>query len=464
MTETSWIQNLQAILPTERISTANDDLLQHSYDTGPVAIKWRQQGKAEHMPDVILRPLDTDEVSRVLSWATQRKVAVTPWGAGSSVTGAPLAWRGGISLDMSAMNQVLWLDEANLMAKVQAGITRHVLEAELSKRDLTLNHSPQSLDRSTVGGWVATRASGQFSSCGGGIEDLVLALTVVLPTGEVVDTRLGSRSSTGPDVRQFFLGAEGTLGVVTEVTLKIFPLAARRLFESMAFPDVDTGLAAMRQIMRCGLCPFLLRLYDEDEARHAVRNRRVNGVLMFLGFEGQPAVAQAEYRECLTICRAEGGQTLGPDPVASWMDRRFDFSTIENILAEPGGVAETIEVAHFWESMGPTYRALKDALAPLADEVLGHFSHAYPQGTSLYISLLGEVGSAAEAEERLARIWDVATTVCLEHGATVSHHRGVGMARLPNVRQDVGPGMLVLERVKAALDPSGIMNPGKLGL
>ena len=193
MIEALWLPGLHAALPSERISIRDDDLLGHSYDTWPVATKWRQLGKQDYRPDVVVRPLHTVEVSRLLSWASKNSVAVTPWGAGSSVTGAPLPMHGGVSLDLSAMNQVLWLDEMDLMVKVQAGVMGHLLEADLNRRGYTLNHSPQSLDRSTVGGWVATRATGQFSSRWGGIEDLALAITVVLPTGEIVETRLAPR-------------------------------------------------------------------------------------------------------------------------------------------------------------------------------------------------------------------------------------------------------------------------------
>jgi alkyldihydroxyacetonephosphate synthase len=463
MTKALWLPGLQAVLPPERISTLDDDLLRHSYDTWPMATKWRQLGKQDHRPDVVVRPTHTVEVSCLLSWASKTSVAVTPWGAGSSVTGAPLPTRGGVSLDLSAMNQVLWLDEMNLMVKVQAGVMGHVLEADLNRRGYTLNHSPQSLDRSTVGGWVATRATGQFSSRWGGIEDLALAITVVLPTGEIVETRLAPRAAIGPRVLDFFVGSEGTLGVVTEVTLKIFPVAATRIFEAVRFADVDSGLKAMRLITRAGLRPFLARFYDEDESRRAVKDAGFTGCAFFLACEGQNGVAHAEHEECLAICRAEGGVSIGPEPVVGWMGRRFDFSLIENILNQPGGVAETIEIAHFWDRIGATYRALKVSLAPLATEVLGHFSHLYPQGISLYMILLGLAEGPADAEERLAKIWEVSMETCLEMGAVTSHHHGVGLARLPYIRQDVGSGMVVLDKVKAALDPAGIMNPGKLG-
>jgi alkyldihydroxyacetonephosphate synthase len=459
----NW-QELEAIVGRANVLADAESLDRHSYDAWPVAAKWKGQGKLPYRPQVVVRPASPQQVSQVLHWASQQRVPVTPWGLGSSVTGAPLALHGGISLDLAGMNRILALDEANLLVKVQAGKLGSELEQDLNQRGYTLNHSPQSLDRSTVGGWVSTRATGQFSSRWGGIEDLALALTVVLPGGEIVETLQAPRGAVGPDLRQVFIGAEGTLGVVVEVTLKIFPLPERRIFQTLAFAGIEAGLDAMRGMMRAGLRPFLLRFYDPDEARHAMQNPHFTGCAMFLGCEGLAGVAQAEYQACLELCAALGGQALGPEPALAWMERRFDFSTVENRLALPGGLAETIEVAHFWDGILDTYQALKTGLAPYAGEVLGHFSHAYPQGTSLYVILLGQAADDAQAEARLLQVWQTAMQIALEKGAVISHHHGIGIARMAYLRPELGSAMQVLERIKQALDPAGIMNPGKLGL
>lgn len=463
MTTTEWIAELRLLLGAECVLTDDTELFTHSYDWWPVAAKWRQQGKQPCRPVAVVRPTTVAAISKLLAWANQHGVPVTPWGAGSAVTGAPLPLHGGISLDMRALNQVLALDELNLLVTVQAGKMGHELEQELNSHGYTLNHSPQSLNRSTVGGWVATRATGQFSSRWGGIEDLVVALTVVLPTGEIVHTKLAPRAAIGPEVRHLFIGAEGTLGVVTIVTLKIFPLASYQRLEAVVFPSIESGLTAMRRIMQADLRPFLVRFYDEDEASHAMQEPTFARCVLFLGFTGVEAVAQAEYATSMAFCREAGGAPLGPAPVAAWLARRFDFSAIERVLAQPGGVAETIEVAHFWGDILATYGALKTALTPLATHVWGHFSHAYPQGTSLYMILLGADADAAAAEARLRQIWEVSMRVALQQGAVISHHHGVGLARLPYLREDLGSAVLPLARVKAALDPNNIMNPGKLG-
>ena len=458
------VGELTELLGAQAVSATADDLRRHSYDVWPVTAKWQELGKQPFCPDVVVRVGSSEEVERLLAWASREGVPVTPWGLGSSVTGAPLPMHGGVVLDMSLMRRVLAVDETNLLVRVEAGKLGIELEDELGARGYTLGHSPQSLDRSTVGGWVSTRAAGQFSSRYGSIEDLVVALTVVLASGELVQTPMVPRAAIGPDLKEVFTGAEGTLGVVTDVTLRIFPSPEHRRLETLRFDRVEQGVAAMRLIMRAGLRPFLIRFYDADEARHAMQDDRFEGCAMFLGVEGVRAVAEAEFDAAVAICEAQGGLALGPAAAESWMLRRFDFSAVENLLARPGGLAETIEVAHFWDQILGTYRALKDALAPYATEVLGHFSHVYPQGTSLYLILLGEVAGAAEAEAQLGEIWDTAMSIALQRGAAISHHHGVGIVRLPYIAQALGSGMVVLERIKQALDPHGVMNPGKLGL
>lgn len=457
-------QALADLIGEEFLSVRDEDLEFHGYDVWPAAAKWKLQGKQPTRPEVVARPVNEGQVSKLLAWASQEGIPVTPWGLGSSVTGAPLALHGGISLDMGGMRKILALDTHNLLVKVQAGLLGVELENQLNQHGYTLNHSPQSLDRSSVGGWVSTRAMGQFSSRYGGIEELVVAYSVILADGSRIATTLAPRAAVGPDLRHIWMGAEGTLGVVVDVTLKIFPMAPFRIFEAIAFPSVESGVEVMRQTMRQGLKPFLVRFYDPDEAKHAMKDNNFNECVMFLGFEGLEGVARAEYAAGMEICREHGGQLLGEAAVQAWMGRRFDFSGVENLLAKPGGLAETVEIAHFWDGILETYWALKTALAPYAAEVLGHFSHVYPQGSSLYIILLGMDADDATAERHIYEIWETAMRICLEKGAAISHHHGIGLARLPYIRQQLAEQFEVYKRLKAVLDPAGILNPGKLGL
>ena len=387
----AWLPELRKLLGENVVSTADETIDAHSYDVWPVGAKWRNQGKRPFAPDAVVTATDAEQISTLLRWASARGVPVTPWGGGSSVTGQPLPTRGGVVLDTTRMDRVIALDPETLLVKVEAGKNGLLLEKELNARGYTLNNSPQSLDRSTVGGWVGTREMGQFSSRYGGIEDLIVSYTVVLPSGEIVETMTAPRAAVGPDLRHIFMGAEGTLGVITDVTMRIFHPAPFRVMEALAFDSVEAGVGVMREMMQSGLRPFLVRFYDVEEARHAMQDKNFDKCAMFLGFEGLENVALAEYAAAMDLCAKAGGQKIGAAAVEAWMSRRYDFSTVENLLSEPGGLAETVEIAHFWNGILETYYELKEALAPYADEVLGHFSHVYPQGTSLYIILLGRV-------------------------------------------------------------------------
>ncbi len=186
--------------------------------------------------------------------------------------------------------------------------------------------------------------------------------------------------------------------------------------------------------------------------------------MLFLGSEGLDGVAQAEFGALRRIAERHGARTLGAGPVDAWLGRRFDFSTVENLLGEPGGYAETVEVANLWSRLPAMYAELKTALAPLADEVLGHFSHIYEQGSSLYLILLGRAADDEVALARLEAIWATAMEIVVAHDGEISHHHGGGLARQAWVERSLGSGFPVLERLKSAFDPEGILNPGKLGL
>ena len=456
------IQQLRQAINPQRIVCDKDELARHSHDCSPLAAIRRRRGNQATCPDLIVQPADHQEVSTVLAWASSNQVPVTTWGAGSAVTGAPLASNGGICLDLANLNQTLEINRENLTTRVGAGKLGGELEMELNEHGLTLNHSPQSLAQSTVGGWLSTRSSGQMSSRYGSIEDLCVSFTVVLPSGKIIGMPSTPRAAVGPDMRQLFIGAEGMLGVITDVALKMFQIPEYRTFESCYFPDLNKGLSALQHVMQSGLRPFLLRYYDADEAPHAMVDPQFKHPVLFLGCEGPEHVTKAEMATAIDICRHHEGQTMGGRAVKSWMKRRFDFSGIQRIIDKPGGVAETIEVCHYWDGIRNTYNSMRAGLKPLADQVVGHFSHAYPQGVSLYFILSGCAADDALAEKKLLNIWRVAMETCIQTGAAISHHHGVGLLRRQPARTYLGEAISVLEGIKQALDPTGIMNPGKL--
>ncbi|WP_434717685.1 FAD-binding oxidoreductase [Raoultella ornithinolytica] len=458
------ITDLKSILPESQVLSDRETLQASSHDTWPLSTKLRRLGCHDYQADVVVKVTDEKQIQQVLALATANDTPVTPRALASSVTGQPLPTRGGIVLDVTGMTQHREINITNLTVEVSAGYNGGQLEDELQQMGWTLGHSPQSLYQSTVGGWLSTLATGQFSSYYGGIEELVTAYTVILATGEKLRLKASPRAAMGPDLRQLFIGAKGTLGIVTSVQLKIFPLPQTRLYDSLELPSIDAGLEIMREQAMAGLRPFLLRLYDTNEARHAMQNPLQDKPVMFLGTQGVDAVAHAEMDAFMAIVHRHGGKSIGSEGVLKWMERRFDFSTVEKLLDSHGGFAETIEIAHTWDGISGLYHALHEMLTPLADEVLSHFSHVYPQGTSMYMILLGRESSDREAVEKLRTIWRETMRVCLEHHAELSHHHGGGLVRSPYARESLGSAHLLLRRVKQALDPNGTLNPGKLGL
>lgn len=460
----SLIATLRLLLPDGQVLTDPDTLQASSHDTWPLSTKLRRLGRHDYQADVVVKVTDEQQIQQVLALATANDTPVTARALASSVTGQPLPVHGGIVMDLSEMNRHRDINTTNLTVEVSAGYNGGQLEDELQQTGWTLGHSPQSLYQSSVGGWLSTLATGQFSSYYGGIEDLVTAYTVILATGERIRLKASPRAAMGPDLRQLFIGAEGTLGIVTSVQLKIFPLPELRLYDTLELPSVEAGLQILREQAMAGLRPFLLRLYDTAEARHAMLDPRCSLPVMFLGTQGVTAVAHAEMEAFMAIVKRHGGRSLGPEGALKWMDRRFDFSTVERRLETIGGFAETIEIAHNWAGIGALYHDLHRTLAPLADEVLSHFSHVYPQGTSMYMILLGQEETDLAAVEKLRTIWQETMRICLEHHAELSHHHGGGLARSPYAREALGSAHQLLRRVKQALDPDNILNPGKLGL
>lgn len=463
--------SVERVLAALRRSFNDDDatvlpriLDEFGHDCWPVSRVDARRGLHPTRPDVVVTARSVEDVVTVLRVAAQERTPVTARGLGSSVTGQPLPVHGGIVLRLDELAGPNKLDTVDLTVTVPAGRLGIDLEEWLNHRGLTLNHFPQSLDRSSVGGWLATRATGQTSSRYGGIEEHVVGYTVVLADGSVVEVGSRPRGAVGPDLRHVFLGSEGCFGVIVSVTLKVFHLAEFQVLEAFVLPDVTAGIDVMRTIAQRGIRPSLVRFYDESETRHATPDVDIAGCALFLAFEGVEAIAVAEHRAASDIAMEFGGVSLGAKPVELWMARRFDFSIVENLLSRTGGYAETIEVAHMWSGIEPMYEKLRAALTPLADEVLGHFSHVYAQGVSLYIILLGQANDDEQAARRLAEIWRTAMEVTVACGGELSHHHGAGLARQEYISRSLGTQHEVLRRLKKAMDPDGILNPGKLGL
>jgi alkyldihydroxyacetonephosphate synthase len=457
----SRVDSLRAALADGAVDTAPEALAAAGADCWPVSVKRLALGR-QPTPLAVVRPSSVAELRTVLGWAISQDVRITVRGAGSAVTGAPVPGDGELVLETTRLDGTVEIDEANLLVTAGAGVLGGRLEHELRERGYTTGFSPQSLHRSTVGGWVSTRATGQLSSRYGAIEEAVVGLEVVLATGEIVSWRPLPRWSAGPDLRQLFLGAEGTLGVVTQATLRIHSLPEATAFASSAFPRLASGVDAIRRLAQSPLRPAIVRLYDPAEAAHLLGSNAGDESLLLLSFEGCADVVASELALAERICDELGGRSLGPDPVQQWVERRYDFRAVEQVLAASGGVAETIEVSALWSDALNVHQAMTKALADTADTVWGHFSHVYPQGTSLYVIVLAQRDDDLQALAALQTIWERAVEACRAAGGSIVHHHGIGLARLPWLAGELGGAHDLLRRVKRALDTTGVLAPGKL--
>jgi alkyldihydroxyacetonephosphate synthase len=406
---------------------------------------------------LVARPDSYEQVAALLRWAASEKVAIVPLGAGTGVCGAATPEPGELVLDLGAFDRILEVDEHELTVRAQAGVVGLDLERRLLDRGLTLGHYPSSLPVSTLGGLVATRSSGQESSRWGSIEDMVLGLTVALPDGSLASPRPGPRSAVGPALHQLFVGSEGAFGLVLEVLLRVHRRPSEVVGAGWLFPDLHPGLEAAREIIQRDLRPLVLRLYDADDT--AFQGVGEPGCLLVAAAAGEPAVARAEAAVIARVCA--GAKALGEPAFDHWREHRFDLSAqrLLEFLKPPGAVVDTIEVAAPWRVLEELHARVKRELTESVGLALCHFSHGYGQGCCAYFTFAGTGADEADAEVRYRRAWEGAMEICLELGATISHHHGVGRARSPWVRRELDGWWPVWGRLREALDPAGVMNP-----
>jgi alkyldihydroxyacetonephosphate synthase len=461
----SLADTLGGLLGPDRVLADAAERRARARDCWPRLALAERAGTPSPEPDVVVRPRSTEEVAALLRWASAEGVPVTPYGAGSGVVGGAVAVRGGVLLDLSAMSGLVALDEESGVATFRAGTLGPDVEAAVNARGWTVGHFPSSIMCSTVGGWVAARGAGQLSTRYGKAEDLVVAVEAVLADGTVWRTVPAPRTAAGPDLWRLLAGSEGTLGVVTEVTFRLSPLPAARAFGGRLFGSLREGLDALRAVMRAGVRPAVLRLYDELDTTLVLG--REGGALLVTVCEGDPRVVACETSVLATACAA--ATDLGAEPGEHWWAHRYDVSfnlprVLSGELLGPHAFADTIEVAALWGRLPEVYDAMKAAMAPHAAVVFAHVSHCYPEGASIYWSFASDAASPEEAVARYDAVWSAAMTACRASGGTIAHHHGVGQARAPWLAEELGAGFGVLRAVKAALDPNGVLNPGKLGL
>lgn len=456
------------------VTEADADRAEAGRDWWPLGIGWAVDGQVPAQPRVVARPTDTGQVAAVLDLCHRARVPVTAAGGRSGVCGGSVPIFGGVALDLCGLAGVVAVDTRSLTADLRAGTFGPDVESALrGGHGVTLGHWPQSMDLSTVGGWLACRGAGQYSNRYGKIEDMVVGLEVVLADGRVIRTGgHGPRSATGPDLTQLFVGSEGTLGVITEARFRVHPVAEAEGRRAFGFPSFDAGLDACRRILRRGATPAVLRLYDQTESGRSF-DRPDTYALIVLD-EADPRLVEATLAVVDEECGA--GEVLDGDLVGRWLEHRNDVSALAP-LWRAGVVVDTAEVAAPWAVLPDLYRSVLDALDRLDGTLVAssHQSHAYVDGACLYFTFAGrrsserpdDPGRGAErawAERYYERAWEAVTDATRQAGGAISHHHGIGLNRARFLPAALGPAFGVLAEIKQALDPHGILNPGKLGL
>ncbi len=402
-----------------------------------------------------VRPANSDELAALVRFADAEGVSLFVHAGGSSVTGASIP-SGGVVVDMSGLDQILDLDEANRTVTVQAGVRLSALERKLNAKGFTLSQFPQSFELATIGGFVSTLGTGQYSTLYGGIEDAVLRLEVVLPSGEAVWTRKreAPRSSAGPDLAGLFLGAEGAFGIVEAAELKIRKQPTHVWKAAYRFGSFESAINASKSLLELDVRPAVCRAYNEVESLFQFEERACTLLLVY-HFRSKPVLEAV--RAEVSALLGQDGTALDPSMVDRWLEKRFNFKEQIDSVRKMGYTLETIEVACMWSRVFETY---SDAAGTLS-EVKGvagvgaHVSHLYDQGACVYFTLLLE-----PRKETYWAAWEKMAKVARAHDATISHHHGVGILKKIYAKDEMPVSLL--RSIKEAIDPKGTMSPDRL--
>lgn len=449
-----------------------------------------RRGDVPNPTDAVVCAETEEQVLALVQLADREAIPIIPFGGGSSVVGGvePAGETPCVTLDLGRMNGVAGIDRESMTATAAPGTGGPDLERELRAAGFTLGHFPQSFEYSTVGGWIATRSSGQQSTRYGRIETMVQSLRLAYPGG-VLATPAVPAAAAGPDLVQMVTGSEGTLGVITQATLRLTPLPGQRDIRGYLFSSFGDGVAAARETMQSGLRPSVLRVSDEAETETTMAMRSpATGMaglkeragrwylarkgmdlraasIMILGFEGGEAAVRHGRAAAKAILRRHGAVSLGRSAGAAWARGRYEAPYLRDTLLDLGVMVDTLETAVTWDRYLPLHAAVREAIRGALGHrgvVMAHLSHSYTNGGSIYYTFLGPQERGGEIEQ-WQRVKAAATDAIISNGGALSHHHGIGADHRPWMAQYAGKaGVRLLTALKSTLDPNGIMNPGKL--
>jgi len=462
---------LEDIVGQHFVSVDESDKLVYSTDWSWMPQMWLDRGERLPPPDYIVHPGSAEEISEIMDIANKYKIPIVPWGGGSGTQGGALPIFGGILLDMKRMTKIIEIDEKSLTVTAEAGINGQQLEWALNEKGLFMPHYAAASNCATLGGYLAPRGTGTISTKYGKAEDMVLRMQVVLPTGEIIRTPHVPQHASGPDWFKLWVGAEGTLGVITEATMRVEYIPEARLLRGILFDDLSNALEAGRRMMTRRLHPFVIRLYDPESTKSRIKKilgYEFDGAYMVLGFDGDPDLAALEEKKALEICTELGGQDLGREPGEAWWEHRYDFYYPPINLKLPWmyGTTETVTTYDRIEKLyWAEKKAVEETYADWDVRFIGHFSHWFHWGVMLYCRFIIEEPpeDAQEALRLHNRVWNTAMQTVMANGGMINEHHGVGLKLSRYMRKQYGDAWPFLTRLKKMIDPNGIMNPGKQG-
>lgn len=466
MEKQRFLESLNEIVGKENVMLDDSTRKQKSQDLYALRLYQKHVGWEPTLPVAVVEPANTEEISKLLKLCNENNIPVIPYGGGSGVlAGAETVNENTLVIDLKKLDKVLDFSDENLTVTCQSGVFINDLEAYANEKGFILGHYPQSMDLAEMGGLVATRSIGQFSTKYGGIEDLLLGLEAVLPNGEIIRIKANPRRAVGPDLRHLFLGSEGFIGIITEVTVKVFPEHEARWKQAYRVKNMSDGLEIIRKVMREEIKPAVVRLHDwlECEKPYGAFMEEGENLLIFLS-EGSKALCEFEGKIIDKVVTENGGIAVGEKPVDIWFKHRNDAADEFEEYGPMGILVDTIEVSSGWDKIADIYEETLERVYYEVPETVffsGHSSHSYLTGTNIYFQLGAIPKPDAQDAERIHRqVWDIVVDVTLKHGGSMGHHHGVGKHRSKYIKDEHGSSYELLEGIKNKFDPKNIMNPG----
>lgn len=459
-----YIKEAKDIVGEENVLSSKIDKIIYSRDNWPLLVFKELRGELPPLPRVIIQPSSTEEVSQLVKLANKYKVKLIIFGGGSGVLGGTLSTKDFIIIDLSRLNRIIEINIEDQYVVVEAGVILEDLEKELNKLGYTTRHIPQSILEAQIGGLISTKSTGQFSTKYGGIEQHLLSLEVVLPNGEIIETKKIPRRAVGPKIEELFIGSEGIFGIITKATLKIYRLPERQELICYSFNDFETGLKAIKELISLGIYPPVTRLNDETETnmRYPEFEELIDRSLLLLLFEGLEDIVESEVRVAKRILSKYGSE-FSDKPMRKWLNERFNVINELSKLISLNAVYDTIEISGLWSQLSKIHKLVKKRVSAIDNIliIMTHASHFYHNGGCLYFTI-GGIPDKTDLETYYINLWTAVMTAVLEVGGSISHHHGIGIMRLKWVKEDLGSISDLLLKFKSILDPKGVLNYGRL--